>query len=74
MAVSAEPGIRDIRMTPIIPLGQAVTIMARAHEVRQQAQYSAPGGSSQTWLGAPPPRRRAARPRAPSPRTPRRRS
>jgi len=74
MAVSAEPGIRDIQMTPIIPLGQAVNIMARAHEVRQQAQYSAPGGSSQTWLGAPPTRRRAARPRAPSPRTPRRRS
>jgi uncharacterized protein with GYD domain len=74
MAVSAEPGIRDIQMTPIIPLGQAVNIMARAHEVRQQAQYSAPGGSSQTWLGAPPRPRRAARPRAPSPRTPRRRS
>jgi uncharacterized protein with GYD domain len=74
MAISAEPGVRDIQMTPIIPLEQAVNIMARAHEVRQQAQYSAPGGSSQTWLGAPPPPRRAARPRVPSPRTPRRRS
>ena len=56
MAVSAELGIRDIQMTPVIPLGQAVNIMARAHEVRQQANYSAPGGTSQSWLGPPPPR------------------
>jgi uncharacterized protein with GYD domain len=71
MAVSAEPGVRDIQMTPIMPLGQAVEVMARAHEARQQAGYSAPGGESQTWLGTPP--RRTPRRRTPTPRgTPRR--
>jgi uncharacterized protein with GYD domain len=83
MAVSAEAGIRDICMTPIIPLGHAVQIMAKAHDAREQTQYSAPGGASQTWLGPPTgggsgtagaATGRSTRRRAVSPRRPRRSS
>lgn len=49
MAVSAEPGVRDIRMTPITPMADALKIMQLAADARRKSDYSAPGGDNASW-------------------------
>ena len=51
MAVSAETGVRDIRLTPITPISDAIEVMKKAKAARDEANYSAPGGTSTTWTG-----------------------
>ncbi len=52
MAVSAEAGVRDIRMTLMTPLADALKVMQVAAKARSDANYSAPGGVSESWVGA----------------------
>ena len=62
MAVSAEPGVRDIKMTPIMPLEDALKVMHTAARAREQSNYSAPGGGSHTWFGSRTKKAKAGRP------------
>jgi uncharacterized protein with GYD domain len=50
MAVSAESGVRDVRLTPITPIAEAIASMAKAHDARRQTSYSAPGGAATNWI------------------------
>ena len=50
-AVSAESGVRDIRLTPMTPMTDAIRAMQRASEVRRRTGYSAPGASATSWIG-----------------------
>ncbi|MCK6449604.1 MAG: GYD domain-containing protein [Alphaproteobacteria bacterium] len=52
MAVSAEPGVRDMRMTPITPMADALKIMQLAADARRRSDYSAPGGDNASWAAS----------------------
>jgi uncharacterized protein with GYD domain len=65
MAVSAETGVKNIRLTPITPIADAVGVMAKAAEARQSTGYSAPGGAATSWIA---PARTATRKRRAPPK------
>ena len=50
MALSAEVGVKEVRLTPITPVSQAISLMTRAREARRKTRYAAPGGTASTWL------------------------
>ena len=52
MAVSAEAGVKQISLTPLLPIRDAIEVMRVAHTARSKAAYSAPGGAATGWLGA----------------------
>jgi hypothetical protein len=58
MAVRVEPGVRDMRMTLMTPLEEALQVMQKAAKVRTAANYSAPGGTSDSWANPKPPPKR----------------
>ncbi len=52
MAVSAEAGVKQISLTPLLPIRDAIEVMRVANTARSEAAYSAPGGTGAGWLGA----------------------
>jgi len=51
MAVAAEAGVKQISLTPLIPIADAIDVMRMADSARKGASYSAPGGNATTWMG-----------------------
>jgi len=51
MALAAEPGLKEISLTPLIVIEDATEAMRMADSARRNAGYSAPGGSATTWMG-----------------------
>lgn len=43
MAISAEEGVRDIQLTPMIPLAEDINGMRLARTARDRTRYTAPG-------------------------------
>jgi uncharacterized protein with GYD domain len=50
LAVSAESGVKDVRLTHITPIEDAIASMAKANDARRQTSYAAPGGTATNWI------------------------
>lgn len=62
--VAAEPGIKDVALSPLMPIREALDVMRLAGATRDKVGYAAPGGANTAWRGGEPARGRARRKRA----------
>jgi uncharacterized protein with GYD domain len=53
MTLKAEPGIRNVELTPLLPMYDAIKAMSRSYDARMATGYAAPGGSSKSWNEPP---------------------
>ncbi len=58
MAIAAESGVRQVNLTPLVPIPHAIEAMGTAREARSRISYAAPGRPP---TGAPAKRRAAKR-------------
>ena len=62
--VAAEPGIKHVTLSPLVPMRDALDVLRMAGTTRDKVGYAAPGGANGAWHGMTTGQGRARRKRA----------